>query len=471
MRKNLKIFIIYILFCIIIFLSGKFQLLPRNNNSLVLFFGIFILIAQKDLNKLEKNIIYFVSLIFSFVLFLPLKFISLTILHLSIFTFIFIYIFCYFFDIYNLKLIENEKKLKAKENIINKINTVSLKNLQKKDDEVENEIKQITSLYNTLKSLSYTLNVSEAKEIITDILIKIMSSHFNVKQDEFSFILLFLKENEYYITGSYGYDEEILKKNEKQIVSFVLRNVSKFHGEMYYIPEIKEETSIKLLNFIKSIVYIPFYAQKNLFGVLFFCGFKPNLFEEKHIDYLKLLSNQIAITMEKIYLYEEVDKLSKVDSLTGLFVHRYFQEKLEEEINRANRYGGNVSLIMGDIDFFKQINDTYGHLAGDYILKTISFILKNYTIQSDTVARYGGEEFAIIMPDTNKDIAHMKGVKIRKAIESYNFVYNSIPIKVTMSMGVATFPGDAKTRRELIDCADKALYRAKQEGRNRVLKF
>ena len=78
--------------------------------------------------------------------------------------------------------------------------------------------------------------------------------------------------------------------------------------------------------------------------------------------------------MEKIYLYENIVKLSKIDSLTGLYVHRYFQEKLEEEINRVNRYGGTVSLVMGDIDFFKKINDTYGHLAGDYILKSISFI-------------------------------------------------------------------------------------------------
>ncbi|MBP7792415.1 MAG: GGDEF domain-containing protein [Candidatus Goldbacteria bacterium] len=471
MNKLLKISLLYFLSCLFIFLSWNFKFVAPENNLLILIPGIFIIYAQKELKERGRNVIFVISLLVAILFFFPFKIISFNLLYLSIATFIFIFIFCIPFGVYDQKISENEKELYAKENEINNINIPEIKELQKKDDEVENEIKKITSLYNTLKSLSYTLSINEAKEIITDILIRIMNSHFNVKSDEFCFILLFLKEKEFYIAGSYGFDEEMLKKNEKQIVSYILMNITKSHGKMYYIPELKDDSSLNLLNFIKSIVYIPFYAQKNLFGVFFFCGLKPNLFTEMHLEYLNLFANQISITMEKIYLYENIVRLSKIDSLTGLYVHRYFQEKLEEEINRVNRYGGTVSLVMGDIDFFKKINDTYGHLAGDYILKSISFIFKNYTNQSDTVARYGGEEFVIIMPDVNKDIAHMKAVKIRKAIESYNFIYNAMPIKVTMSMGVATFPNDAKTRRELIENADKALYRAKNEGRNRVLKY
>lgn len=470
MLKQLKILLLYFIYYIIIFLLGIFKVISPEQNLLIFASGIFLITTQKT-DKITKKIIFITSLFLPVVLFYPLRLISSNLLFLSILLFLIIYILQYPFELYYLKLSENEKKINEKENIINRINAVSIKSLQKKYDEVEYEIKQITSLYNTLKSLSFTLNLNEAKEIITEILVKIMNTHFNVKSDEFNFILLFLREKEFYIAGSYGFDEEILKKNEKQVVSYILRNITKFHGEMYYIPEIKDESSINILSFIKSMLYIPFYSQKNLFGVLFLCGLRENLFDEKHIEYLKLLSNQISITMEKIYLYEEVEKLSKIDSLTGLYVHRYFQEKLEEEINRVNRYGGKVSLVMGDIDFFKKINDTYGHLAGDYILKSISFILKNYTGQSDTVARYGGEEFVIIMPDVDKDTAHMRAVKIRKAVEAYNFVYNGTPIKVTMSMGVATYPIDAKTRRELIENSDKALYRAKEEGRNRVLKY
>jgi len=194
------------------------------------------------------------------------------------------------------------------------------------------------------------------------------------------------------------------------------------------------------------------------------------LFSEKQIDSIKILSSQIAIAMEKVHLYEEVSKMSITDSLTGLHVHRYFQEKLENELKRTSRYGENLSLVMSDIDFFKNINDTYGHLAGDYILKTIAIILKNSTTPVDTVARYGGEEFVIIMPNTDKDAGHMRAVKIRKEVEKYRFVFKNTPIKVTMSFGVAAYPGDAITRRSLIDKADKALYRAKEEGRNRAVK-
>lgn len=471
MNKSLKILLLYILCFWMIFLSGIFNLFKPDHNILVFSLGIFILAAQENHKKFEKNIFLVISIFIAIILFFPLKIINFNLLVLSIVMFIFIFILSYPFELYNLKILQNEKKLHAKEDVINKINTVGINNLQKKYNDAEDEIKQITSLYNALKSLSFTLNLNEAKEIIKDILVKVMNSHFNVKPHEFNFILLLLREKKFYIADSYGFDEKILKKNEKQVVSYILEDIKKFDSKMYYIPKIRDEVSMNILNFIKSIVYIPFYSQKNLLGVFFFCGLKPNLFQEKHREYLQLLSNQISTTMEKIYLYEEVDKLSKIDSLTLLCVHRFFQEKLEEEINRANRYGGFVSLVMGDIDFFKKINDTYGHLAGDYILKTIAFILKNHTSQSETVARYGGEEFAIIMPGSNKDKAHMKAVKIRKAIESYNFVYNTIPIKVTISMGVATFPNDAKTRRELIEKTDKALYKAKAEGRNRVLKF
>jgi len=162
--------------------------------------------------------------------------------------------------------------------------------------------------------------------------------------------------------------------------------------------------------------------------------------------------------------------MSVTDSLTGLTVHRHFQEEMELELKRTSRYGGKLAIVMADIDFFKKINDTYGHLAGDFILKTIALILKNHTAQADTVARYGGEEFVIVFPDTDKDAAHMKAVRIRKDIESYKFMFNGQQIKVTMSMGVASFPADAELRRDLIEKADKALYKAKEEGRNRVIK-
>jgi diguanylate cyclase (GGDEF)-like protein len=174
--------------------------------------------------------------------------------------------------------------------------------------------------------------------------------------------------------------------------------------------------------------------------------------------------------MEKVFLYEEVTMISKIDSLTGLYVHREFQERLENELKRCARYQKELALIMGDIDFFKKMNDYYGHLAGDDVLKTIALILKNNTDAVDSVARYGGEEFVIILPDSDKKKAFQKAETIRKSIENYEFAYKGTKMGVTMSFGVAAYPGDATTRRAIIDKADKALYKAKETGRNKVIR-
>ncbi len=363
-----------------------------------------------------------------------------------------------------------DKELMAKEQIFKRVKNTGIKRAREEDDSVDKEIKDIVSLYSAVKELSSSLKVEEAMEIISAILKRIIRSNFGIPLDKISFILLFRKKEGFYIAGSYGYDEETLEESGERITSSILKNSPASNGVKY---ESKAGGSARKggPSFIRSVLYSPFYAEKKLLGVLFLSGAEENIFSEKQVESIKILSNQIAIAMEKVHLYDEVQKMSITDSLTGLYVHRYFQEKIENELKRTARYGESLSLVMSDIDFFKSINDTYGHLAGDYILKTIALILKNNTTAVDTVARYGGEEFVILMPGTDKENCHMKAVKIRKEIEKYNFAYKGTPIKVTMSFGVASYPSDAITRRSLVDRADKALYRAKEEGRNRALKY
>ena len=195
---------------------------------------------------------------------------------------------------------------------------------------------------------------------------------------------------------------------------------------------------------------------------------KNNIFNEKQIGDVRILASQAALALEKVYLYEEIAHLSITDSLTGLYVHRYFQEKLESEIGRSAKNNKEISVIMSDIDFFKKVNDVYGHAAGDYVLKTIGLILKINTTSTETIARYGGEEFVIVLPETDKTHAIARAEMIRKTVEDFNFKFNGTDIKITLSLGVATLPVDAMTRRELIGRADQAMYVAKLSGRNRV---
>jgi diguanylate cyclase (GGDEF)-like protein len=451
----------------VVYLCGMLLRNPAHNYS-VLCLGLFIIAGQKGFAEKLNVIMSVLTVISAIALVYPLKNISWQIALASSAVFLAICVLTIPFATYYSRLMEQEKFLKGEE-AISKLKAVGLRHLQEENDESDREIKETISIYSAVKDLGSAMTLDSSMEIISEILKKVIKTNFDISPEDISFVIIFKRDVDYYIAKAWGYDEEALRMNEKRVVASVLRNVSKSE-DVLYIPKVEDSSSAAGGALIKSVVYMPFYVEKKLLGVIFISSVKENIFGEKHIESLRILSNQIAISMEKVHLYEEVQQMSITDGLTGLIVHRHFQERLELEIKRAARYGGNLALVMGDIDFFKKVNDTYGHLAGDYVLKTIALILKNHSIQSDTVARYGGEEFVVVMPECDKDEAHMRAVKIRKDIESYRFNFKSQEMKITMSMGVAAYPVDAITRKTLIDQADKALYRAKEEGRNRVLK-
>jgi diguanylate cyclase (GGDEF)-like protein len=155
------------------------------------------------------------------------------------------------------------------------------------------------------------------------------------------------------------------------------------------------------------------------------------------------------------------------DSMTNLFNHKHFRELLQQELSRSERYNKPLSLILCDLDNFKLINDTHGHLAGDRVIKAIAGCLKNELRESDHIARYGGEEFAIILSETGKEGAMQVAERLRKAIGSLIVFYGDEYIQATMSFGiVANDPGDKTSLDETIQRADSALYNAKAQGRD-----
>ena len=158
------------------------------------------------------------------------------------------------------------------------------------------------------------------------------------------------------------------------------------------------------------------------------------------------------------------------DGLTRLYNHRYFQEAIHNEIGRAENNGHVFSLILLDLDHFKQYNDTHGHLDGDQLLRKLGEILQKAVRRTDIVARYGGEEFVIMLPDTPKKKAVIMGEKLRRYVENFPFPGRETqPLKkVTVSVGIATFPEDGTDRPKLVQRADEAMYNAKKLGRNAV---
>jgi diguanylate cyclase (GGDEF)-like protein len=164
-----------------------------------------------------------------------------------------------------------------------------------------------------------------------------------------------------------------------------------------------------------------------------------------------------------------------VDGLTGLFMRRYFDARIEEEIERSKRYGSAFSVVMIDVDDFKHLNDSHGHLIGDRVLRGIANVVKSQMRGVDTAARYGGEELALILPRTEMVSAYNVGERIRAAIAELRVTTESDPtgsLRVTASFGIASYPeSKARDGEDLVRRADRALYRAKKTGKNRVELF
>jgi diguanylate cyclase (GGDEF)-like protein len=191
-------------------------------------------------------------------------------------------------------------------------------------------------------------------------------------------------------------------------------------------------------------------------------------------DLFRDLAAQVGVAMENVGLHETMQAQAITDELTGLANHRRFQEAIDDEAERARRFGQPVALIMLDIDDFKAVNDTYGHQQGDVVLAEVARVLRARSRDIDSPARYGGEEFALILPQTDLEGAYHLAERVREGIEALRVPRNGAPgaepLAVTASLGVAALPETASEARELLARADAALYEAKRAGKNNTVR-
>ncbi len=223
-------------------------------------------------------------------------------------------------------------------------------------------------------------------------------------------------------------------------------------------------------NVTRNMMCVPMKTKDEAIGVINIVNKKgAEGFNEDDKTLAVSLCTQAAMTIENARLYE----LSITDGMTKLFIHRYFQIRLDEEIKRSGRYGAPLSLVMTDIDHFKKFNDTYGHQVGDMVLIKVADIIRD-TIRNevDIPCRYGGEEFAIIAPQTGFEDAKKMAERIRSAVEEADLAGpDGKTLKITISLGIATFPINTKEKKDLILKADSALYYSKENGRNMAAHF
>lgn len=219
---------------------------------------------------------------------------------------------------------------------------------------------------------------------------------------------------------------------------------------------------------IGALRIFPLVAGDRVVGTLV-AGANASMLSDDTQRMLEVMAIQVAQAILRAQLFEQMERMATTDGLTGLLNHRAFQARADEVLAHAKRYERKCSIVLTDIDHFKVVNDTHGHPAGDVVLKGVAKLLTQQARDSDIVARYGGEEFAIIMPETDAIGARTTAERIRETVMRQTFKVDTGLIKVTLSLGIATFVDDGGDKKAWIDAADQALYQAKRRGRNQSL--
>lgn len=248
------------------------------------------------------------------------------------------------------------------------------------------------------------------------------------------------------------------------------------HGEPLLIPDVRKDCrfSSQVDNVVhfdtRSIVCVPIKSRDKILGVVeLINSLEDGDFNEADLKILSTIADYAAIAIENASYVQKVHELVITDDLTGLYNSRHLHELLDYEVKRANRYSCDLSLVFIDLDHFKKVNDTYGHMVGSRLLTEIGHLIHDHTRKVDMVARYGGDEFVIVLPNTSKVGALSVISKLREKINVHHFLAKEgLRINVTASFGIATFPEDAKSKDDLIRLADKAMYEVKETTRDAI---
>ncbi|MEO8840161.1 MAG: sensor domain-containing diguanylate cyclase [Kofleriaceae bacterium] len=264
---------------------------------------------------------------------------------------------------------------------------------------------------------------------------------------------------------------ELEFKDNAGLASMVVKN-------RHYLPaagEVRELSApiytrkIKLDDDAKSLLVLPLLSADEAIGTLTLVARAEKRFNKDVREMLAVIANQVAVSLQNGFMYKKMETMATTDGLTGLTNHRSFQERFEDLLQRAQRHGHRVALLLCDVDFFKKVNDNHGHPVGDEVLRRVAKVLQEVPRKIDIPCRYGGEEFAVVLDNVDIDQARAVAERIRIEISKVVVETDKGPLSVTESIGVSAFPDDGNDRATLIERADLALYHAKHTGRNRVV--
>jgi diguanylate cyclase (GGDEF)-like protein len=253
------------------------------------------------------------------------------------------------------------------------------------------------------------------------------------------------------------------------LVACAVRLASSLPGrELKLADAVVFDEATRLKGFV-SLKVLPLRTGESVLGTLVVGSRRSGAYQGDVVRQLEVVALQAGDSLLRARLFETTQRLATTDGLTGLLNHRTFQTRVDDHLAAAQRYGKKLSLLLTDVDHFKSVNDTYGHPVGDLVLRGVAKILQTEARTTDVVARYGGEEFAVVMPETDLAGALRTAERIREKVAQTLFQTDQGELKVTISIGVATFPDDGDAKAQIIELADGGLYHAKRTGRNRTV--
>jgi diguanylate cyclase (GGDEF)-like protein len=327
------------------------------------------------------------------------------------------------------------------------------------------DIKILKAIFGITISIGSELELEKVCDLIVEKVFKVINCN--------GCAIILLDGDKVKLQSEIGFGNSIRQiefTREMPLIKYILSTKNKlFIGNIdssyfkYSIPRGEKTT---------SMICIPVIVKEEVKGIIYIDSKKTNAFSSKHEYFLNILAHEISIAIERALNYEKIKKLTVIDELTGVYNRRKFDVDLKNTMDEAVRYTKSLSLLMIDIDFFKQYNDIHGHQMGDMALNKIGRVFLVNKRNPDRVYRYGGEEFSVICGETNKENAKIFAERLREVIEKNKFDGEEM-IKpggnLTVSIGISSYPFDATGINELIKRADDALYKAKAMGRNKVV--
>jgi diguanylate cyclase (GGDEF)-like protein len=327
---------------------------------------------------------------------------------------------------------------------------------------------ELTIFHDVAKTLTSSLDLDSILQTIMEK----MAEYF--RPDTWSLLMVDEEHNELYFAIAVGAAAEALKNVRLKIGEGIAGWVAK-HGEQLVVPDvaadprfakrIDESTQWET----QSIICVPLRSKLRVLGVIQLVNVDMSQFSEQELFFLQSLCDYAAIAIENARWVERIQELTITDDCTGLYNARHLYKTLDTEVYRSSRFGYEFSVVFIDLDRFKTVNDTHGHLIGSKLLAEIGYLVKAQLRLIDFAFRYGGDEFVVLLPQTSKDQALVVAKRLRDALRASSFCREEgLNLNVRASMGLATYPHDARTAHDIIRQADQMMYLVKNTSRDNI---